>query len=175
MSEEAFFSLILEVRALWGPLPTPRASCPSLLVILVQKLQVAMTPSILLNETGSSKIRVWGGWGPLDHRPQYTHVCTQEELEWAEEQFQSRKTLTALIAGQGDCTAPVELSWQFLKNSKSPHDPVIPQPGLHPRELKLYICATNLYINALRSIIHNGKKKKKGSHPMFINKEIDKM
>ena len=58
-------------------------------------------------------------------------VCTQEELEWAEEQFQSRKTLTALIAGQGDCTAPVEVSWQFLKNSKSPHDPVIPQPGLH--------------------------------------------
>ena len=53
MSEEAFFSAILEVRALWGP-PTL-----GLLPLPLGELgPEAETPSRLLNETGSSKIRV---------------------------------------------------------------------------------------------------------------------
>ena len=137
--------------------PSPRASCPSLSVSLVQKLQVAVTPLDCSMKLASPKLDSEEAGVHWITDPS-THVCTREEFQWAKEQFQFRETPNALIAGQGDCIAPVEVSWWFLKNSKSPHDPVILQLGLHPRELKLYISATDLYTNALRSIIHNGKK-----------------
>ena len=51
MSEEAFFSPILEVRALWGP-PTQ-----GLLPLTLGELgPEAETPSRLLNETGPPKL-----------------------------------------------------------------------------------------------------------------------